>query len=93
MLLNMMSDQLLLTDQSKMTEYFKCRECKSDHCEIRLIYDSNDYLLCTKCRERLNPKDKNWFGMKAEFKEDGLCYFEDGTIIDPSQPIDDDNDE
>jgi hypothetical protein len=37
--------------------------------------------------ERLNPKDKNWFGMKAEIRE-GLCYFEDGTIIDPSKPID-----
>ncbi len=37
--------------------------------------------------ERLNPEDKNWFGMKAEMR-DGLCYFEDGTIIDPSQPID-----
>lgn len=31
---------------------------------------------------------KTWFGMKAEMR-DGLCYFEDGTIIDPSQPIND----
>jgi hypothetical protein len=38
--------------------------------------------------ERLNPEDKNWFGTKAIVKQDGLCYFEDGTIIDPSQPID-----
>jgi len=37
--------------------------------------------------ERLNPEDKNWFGMKAEIK-DGLCYFEDGTVVDLSQPID-----
>jgi hypothetical protein len=39
-------------------------------------------------RERLSPEDKNWFGMKAEIKENGLCYFEDGKISDPSQPID-----
>ncbi len=37
--------------------------------------------------ERLNPKDIKYFGMKAEVK-DGLCYFEDGTIIDLSQEID-----
>jgi len=35
----------------------------------------------------LNNEDKNWFGMKAEIKEDGLCYFEDGTIIDLSKPV------
>lgn len=29
---------------------------------------------------------KNYYGMKAIVK-DGLCYFEDGTIIDPNQPI------
>jgi hypothetical protein len=38
--------------------------------------------------ERLNPEDKNWFGMKAEIRKDRLCYFEDGTIVDPTQPID-----
>ena len=26
-----------------------------------------------------------YYGMKAEIKEDGLCYLDDGTIIDPSQ--------
>lgn len=53
-------------------------------------YEINFCPLCGKNLrpERLNPEGKNWFGMKAEFKEDGLCYFEDGTVIDPSQPID-----
>ncbi len=37
--------------------------------------------------ERLSHEDKYRFGAKAEMI-DGLCHLEDGTIIDPSQPID-----
>jgi hypothetical protein len=37
--------------------------------------------------ERLNPEDVKDFGMKAEIREDSLCYFEDGRIFDLSQPI------
>jgi hypothetical protein len=39
--------------------------------------------------ERSKREDINYYGMKAEIKEDGLCYLEDGKIIDPSQLIDD----
>lgn len=28
-----------------------------------------------------------WFGVKAEIKEDGLCYFENGSVIDPAQYV------
>lgn len=35
------------------------------------------------------PEDINYYGMKAEIKQDGLCYFEDGRVIDPSKIIDD----
>lgn len=39
--------------------------------------------------ERSKREDIKWFGMKAEIKQDGLCYFEDGRVINPSQTIDD----
>ena len=41
-----------------------------------------------------NTKDrsKEFYGMKAEIREDGLCYFEDGTVIDPNQFIEDEED-
>ncbi len=35
--------------------------------------------------ERSRREDINYFAMKAEFKEDGLCYFENGQVIDPNQ--------
>jgi hypothetical protein len=38
--------------------------------------------------ERSEREGVNYFGMKAEFKSDGLCYLENGKIIDPDQPID-----
>lgn len=40
-------------------------------------------------RERSKREDINYFGIKAEIRQDGLCYFEDGRIIDLSQIIDD----
>jgi len=52
--------------------------------------------VCTPCidnwlqPERSKREDANkWFGMKAEFKQDGLCYLEDGRVIDPNQVISD----
>lgn len=32
----------------------------------------------------LEKEEKKWYGMEAEVREDGLCYFQDGTIIDLS---------
>lgn len=58
-------------------------------------YRSFNIIMCPVCNEPLQPErskredfDK-YFGMKAEFKQDGLCYFEDGHVIDPNQPIED----
>ena len=42
--------------------------------------DPKKSLFCDSCRKRLNPEDVKDFGMKAEIREDGLCYFEDGRI-------------
>lgn len=61
-----------------------------DEKEIKPICEvCKEYSLCL-CRFESSPiRDTIWFGMKAVMR-DGLCYFEDGTIIDPSQPIDED---
>ena len=47
----------------------------------------------TENKEKSQPdnskqEDNKYFGMKAEIRQDGLCYFEDGIVIDPSQLID-----
>ena len=72
----------------------KCEICLKEYEQAIVFSYELNKIACIPCirthnqPERLNPEDKNWFGMKAEIKQDGLCYFEDGTVIDPSQPID-----
>jgi hypothetical protein len=85
-----------------MKDYLKCEICvESDHegqfcrCEGRNIRIAKERRArgespwLTSQPERSKREDIKWFGVKAEIKQDGLCYFEDGTVIDPSQPIDD----
>ncbi len=76
----------------------KCRECNknlnfSNGNEIYFVSLSgtNDRF-CLNCMpsmqpERTSEKDVEYFGMKAEIKN-GLCFLEDGTILDLSQEID-----
>ena len=60
---------------------------------LSFIADQERKFLCKSCThnqpERSKREDINYYGMKAEINNDGLCYFEDGRIIDPSQMIDD----
>ena len=59
--------------------------CRNGMCSNEI--DPKKSLFCDSCRKRLNPEDVKDFGMKAEIREDGLCYCEDGRIFDLSQPI------
>ncbi len=76
-------------------EKLKCEICLKEY-EQEIIYSYDlKKIACIPCikihtqPERSKREDIKWFGMKAKIKQDGLCYCEYGTIIDPSQPIDD----
>lgn len=82
-----------------MNRYEDCQRCGAVDGQRVFSHDTLDVwaYLCSECyelckqhhqpeRSKREDCDK-YFGMKAEFKSDGLCYFEDGKILDPNQPI------
>lgn len=76
-------------------EKLKCEICLKEY-EQEIIFDYKlNKISCISCikfhnqPERSKREDLKWFGMKGEIRKDGLCYFEDGRIVDPSKPIKD----
>lgn len=72
----------------------ECRNCK-DECEswCEDCRDNCDLCTCFKNYNRNQPErskreDLPKWGLRAVMMPDGLCHFEDGTIIDSKQPID-----
>jgi hypothetical protein len=68
-----------------------CKECDLTFgCDdIFLGHIDRDNWICEICNqpERSKREDLPKWAARAVMMPDGLCYFEDGTIIDSKQPI------